>query len=139
MFQLKLIYIQGVQEKMCFFLNSLQPLPRCKRPSKLNAMRVYSHSYWLVIFCTTNSSRLLARERWQIVENSWKNTIFNEHPVFKDILIPQPLITQMNVTFTPSARVPHRQVIVTCFHSRYVKKSNGKFVGDTNCEKIPVR
>ena len=33
-------------------------------------MRVYSHSYWLVIFCTTNSSRVLARERWQTFENS---------------------------------------------------------------------
>ena len=37
-------------------------------------MRVYSLSYWLVIFCTTNSSRVLARERWQIFENSWKKT-----------------------------------------------------------------
>ena len=47
------IIVQGVQEKLCFH-NSLQPLPRlhrCKRPSKLsNAMRVYSHSYWLVFF-----------------------------------------------------------------------------------------
>ena len=68
-----------VFRKNCvFFHNSLQPLPRlhrCKRPSKLsNAIRVYSHSYWLVIFCTTNSSRVLARERWQIFENSWKKT-----------------------------------------------------------------
>ena len=40
-------------------------------------MRVYSHSYWQVIFCTTNSSRVLARERWQTFEQSWKkNTIF---------------------------------------------------------------
>ena len=31
----------------------------------LNAMRVYSHSYWLVIFCTTNSSQVLARRRGQ--------------------------------------------------------------------------
>ena len=46
-------------------------------------MRVYSHSYWLVIFCTTNSSRVLARrERWQTFDNSWKNTIFNEQPVY---------------------------------------------------------
>ena len=45
-------------------------------------MQVYSHSYWLVIFCTTNSSsRVLARERWQPFENSWKkNSIFNEFP-----------------------------------------------------------
>ena len=40
-------------------------------------MQVYSHSYWLVIFCTTNSSREVAnfREFWE------KNTIFNENPV----------------------------------------------------------
>ena len=45
-------------------------------------MRVYSLSYWLVIFCTTNSSQLLARERWHTFENSWKKTtLFNEHPV----------------------------------------------------------
>ena len=42
---------------------------------------VYSHSYWLAIFCTTNSSPVLARERSQNIENSWKKTIFNEHPV----------------------------------------------------------
>ena len=24
---------------------------------------------------------MLERERWQTLENSWKNTIFNEHPV----------------------------------------------------------
>ena len=29
----------------------------------LNAMRVYSHSYWLVSFCSTNRSRVLASER----------------------------------------------------------------------------
>ena len=40
----------------------------------LNALGVYSHSYWLVIFGTTNSSRVLARERWQTYENSWKKT-----------------------------------------------------------------
>ena len=56
-----------------FFSQSLQPLSRlhrCKRPSK-------------VIFCTTNNSRVLARERWQTFE---KNTIFNEHPVCKYII-----------------------------------------------------
>ena len=33
-------YVQGVQEKLCFCHNSLQPLPRprrrCKRPTKLS-------------------------------------------------------------------------------------------------------
>ena len=46
----------------------------------LNAMRVYSHSYWLVIFCTTNSIPVLARGRWQTFEK--KNAIFKEHPVY---------------------------------------------------------
>ena len=45
-------------------------------------MRVFSRSYWLVISCTANSSRVLARKRWQTFENSWKkNTVFNEQPV----------------------------------------------------------
>ena len=41
-------------------------------------------SYWLVIFCTTNNSWVLTRER--LGKLSWileKNTIFNEHPVLK--------------------------------------------------------
>ena len=37
-------------------------------------MRVYSHSYWLGIICTTNRRQVLARERWQTLENSWKKT-----------------------------------------------------------------
>ena len=76
--------VQAVQEKLCFFHNSLQPLPRlhrCQTPSKLSTIRVYSHSYWLVIFCTTNCSRVLGRERWQTFENSWKKTQYfmNNH------------------------------------------------------------
>ena len=39
-------------------------------------MQVYSHSYWLVIFCTTNRSRVLARDSWQTFENSWKKSQF---------------------------------------------------------------
>ena len=35
---------------------------------------MYSHSYWLVIFSTTNSSRMLAKERSQTFENFWKKT-----------------------------------------------------------------
>ena len=39
-------------------------------------------------FCTTNSSRVLARERWQNFENSReKNTMFNEHPVYQRVLL----------------------------------------------------
>ena len=36
-------------------------------------MRVYSRSYWPVFFCTTNRSRVLARESWQTFENYRKN------------------------------------------------------------------
>ena len=56
----KVMFCTGCSGKIVFFHNSPQPFPRlhrCKRPLKaLNAMRVYSHSYWLVILCTTNNS-----------------------------------------------------------------------------------
>ena len=74
----------GVFRKNCVFHNSLQPsldYMAVKTFKTLNAMRVYSHSHWLLNFCTTNSSRVLARERWQTFENSRKDAIFNEHPV----------------------------------------------------------
>ena len=76
-----------VIRKLCFFFTihcnpSLAYIAAVKTFKALNAMRVYSHSFWLVIFLTTNSSRVLARERWQTFENSReKSTIFNEHPV----------------------------------------------------------
>ena len=57
-------------------------------------MWVYSHSYWLDIYCTSNGSRVLARERWQSFENFWKNTIFNEHPV------PDPIFTAVLARFS---------------------------------------
>ena len=50
-------------------------LIRCKRPSKL-------YYYWLVIFCTTNSSRVLARERWQTFENSWEKTLYLKNTLY---------------------------------------------------------
>merc|ERR1712105_56655 len=50
----------------------------------LNAMRVYSHSYWLVIFCTTNNSRVLARERWLSFENSREKTQYLMNTLQKD-------------------------------------------------------
>ena len=65
-----------VFRKKCIFsrFTATPPSPTCsKRPSKL-AMRVYSHSYWLVIFCTTNCSRVLARESWQTFANFKKKT-----------------------------------------------------------------
>ena len=62
----KIYLLTGCSGKIGFLHNLLQPLPRLHR---------------LQIFCTTNTSRVLARERRQTFENSWKNTISNEHPV----------------------------------------------------------
>ena len=45
-------------------------------------MRVYSPSYWLAIFCTTNNSRVLAREGWQNFENSWKKTQYLKNTLY---------------------------------------------------------
>ena len=58
----------------CYF--SLHPLPRlhrCKRLSKLST-QCERTLLLKIIFCTTNSSRVLARERMQTFENSWKKT-----------------------------------------------------------------
>ena len=69
-------FIQGVQEKLCFFITHCDP--RDFQSPQRNA----SVQSLLEFFCTTNSSRLLARERWKTFENSWKKqTISNEHPV----------------------------------------------------------
>ena len=84
--------LQGVHEKLWFFSQFTETPPSptsLKEPFKaLILMRVYSHFYGLVVFCTTNHSQVLARERWQTFENSWKKTIFNEHrPVSRKIFI----------------------------------------------------
>ena len=49
------LYIQGVQEKNCGFFSQftatpLSPTPLEETFNDLNAMEVYSHSYWLVNF-----------------------------------------------------------------------------------------
>ena len=62
--------LHGVQENFHNPLKSLPRLHRCRRPS----IRAYSHYCLLVIFCTTNSSRVLVRESWQTFENSCKKT-----------------------------------------------------------------
>ena len=79
----------GCSGKIVFFHNPLQPLPhlhRCKRPSKINASVPSVQSLLLPgNFCTTNSSRVLARERRQTFENSWEktqylmNTLYNQY------------------------------------------------------------
>ena len=70
--------VQDVQEKMCFFSQftathpSIANIAVIDLQSSQRNVSVQSHSYWLVIFCATNSSRVLARERWQAFENSWE-------------------------------------------------------------------
>ena len=46
-----------------FNATPLSPTSLLETFKALNAMRAKSHSYWLVIFCTTNSSRVLANFR----------------------------------------------------------------------------
>ena len=41
-------------------------------PTSLKRITSVQSPYLLVIFCTTNNSRVLARERWQTLEYSWK-------------------------------------------------------------------
>ena len=80
---LLLLYIScctGCSGKNVFFHSSLQPLSRlhrCESPPKLSkpCECTVTPIGWL-IFCTTNRSRVLTRERWQTFENSWeKNNI----------------------------------------------------------------
>ena len=48
---------------------------------------VYGHYYWLAIFWTTNNSPVLARERLQSFENSWKKTtIFKMNTMYNPVL-----------------------------------------------------
>ena len=72
--------------KKCVFFSQFTATPPTSLQETfkaLNKMRVYSHSYWLVIFCTTNSSRVLARESWQTFENSWKITQYLMNTLYK--------------------------------------------------------
>ena len=48
---------------------------------------VYSHSYWMAIFCTANSSPGEGGRGRKILKNVGKNTIFNEHPVIHQKVI----------------------------------------------------
>ena len=67
--------IQCVGEKLCFFTifcNSslayiaVKDLQSSQRNASVQSLLLAGD------FCTTNSSRVLARERWQAFENSWK-------------------------------------------------------------------
>ena len=72
--------IYRVFRKSCVFsqFNATPPSPTSLLETfkVLSAMRVYSHSHWLVAFCTTKSSRVLARERWKKHNIQWTPCIF---------------------------------------------------------------
>ena len=74
--------VQGVHWKLCFSqLTATHPLHELEQ-LVWSQIWLYSHSFWLTIFCQTNSSPVLARERSKNIENSWeKSTIINEHLV----------------------------------------------------------
>ena len=67
-----------VFRKNCVFQNSLQPLPRlhhCKRDLQSSQRHASVQSLLLAgNFLYSNSSRVMARERWQTFEISWKKT-----------------------------------------------------------------
>ena len=83
-------FIQGVQEKLCFFTIHCNPSLAYSGVRDLQSSQLNASVQSLLLagnFCTTNSSRVLAWERWQTFDNSWqKNTIFNEHSVYIEIL-----------------------------------------------------
>ena len=74
----------GCSEKLCFFTINCNPFPlvyvhiaaRDSRCYQSNETVQHSHSYWLASWSATNSSPLLARERSQNIENSWKKYFF---------------------------------------------------------------
>ena len=72
--------------KNCVFL----PVHRIPSPAFKRATypreRVYSHSYWLTTFCTTNSSPVLAKQRSQNIEHSWKITQYLMDILYKNTL-----------------------------------------------------
>ena len=87
-------YLKGVP-------NPLQHIPRLHIAAKksLDIMFVYSHSYWLVFFCTTNGSRVLMKERWQTFENSWKKTQYLMNTLYQHIIL---IIHGVNTTSSSS-------------------------------------
>jgi len=61
----------GCSGKIVFFPNSLRAL-HVEEQLIPQDIRVYSHSLLVGHFCTANSSPVLAKERSQNIENSWK-------------------------------------------------------------------
>ena len=69
-----------------FFLSSLQPIPCIQKSLSYGRRSECTVTLnWPAIFCTTNSSPVLSRERSTNIENS--NTIFNEHPVTSQLIL----------------------------------------------------
>ena len=77
-------------------------------------------------FCTTNSSRVLARERWQTSENSWKKTqylmnkIEYNHIWFLNIHILKPLRVHKIHSVGSEANESPRH-LNTLFWDRYIR------------------
>ena len=71
--------IQGVQEKLGFFHSnpSLAYISVRELQSSRRNMRVYSLSYWLAIFCTTNSSPVLAKLTgiWEVINGAFSDSL----------------------------------------------------------------
>ena len=71
-------YYTGCSGKIEFFHSSLQPFPRLHiavRDLQSSQRSASVQSLLLAgLFCTTNSRRVLARERWETLKNSWEKT-----------------------------------------------------------------
>ena len=77
-------YIQGVQKILCFFTIHCNPSLAyfaVRDLSTLNAMRVYSHSYWLVFLYNQKQPSAGEGEVANFREFLEKNIIFKEHSV----------------------------------------------------------
>ena len=67
-FQVYYSFITGCSGKFVFLPTATPPSPNSLEETfkALNAMRVYSHFYWLTIFCTTNSIREFLEKKHNI-------------------------------------------------------------------------
>ena len=82
-------YVQGVQEKLWFFSqftatpHSPTSLFRDLQSSQQRNAGVQSLLLAGNFLCTNKSSRVLARERWQTLENSWEKTQYIMNTLYK--------------------------------------------------------
>ena len=76
--------ITGCSGKLCFFTILCNPslaYIAVRDFQSSNAMRVYSHSYWLVIFVQPIAAECWRGRGGKLSRILGKNTIFTEHPV----------------------------------------------------------